>query len=155
MLVPKIIKIVGEDLQKIDLLNKVSSDKIENLALDRIENFPLAHYTITSVVSKEFAMEVAMSFVLADQQDAINTDTDILSDDVLEYRTTEHNLGKMVTIGHYITDSFRRGNLYNEGFELISDGDMEFFIDEYERELVGVVLTLTVQIPHDNSICLT
>ena len=51
------------------------------------------------------------------------------------------------------TQELKRGNLYEQGYQVEEDAEIEFFSDRFEDKLAGVGLDLTVTIQNNVDLC--
>jgi hypothetical protein len=134
------------------LVNHVTFGDIMSVDLDKTTIYPLSHFTVTnSTIGKNY-ISFDLSFLFLDVVDYKKE-----YDDDKSFRDDASNIldvfNTQLQIANALISDLRRGDLYNDKFQMEDDPVCQMFKDKYENELVGWKVDLTITMPNDISIC--
>jgi hypothetical protein len=132
--------------------NKVTFGDILEIDLDKTTIFPLAHITMGDVTFSEHIVTVSIQLFCLDIVDATNE----LTQDDLFYGNDnlQDVLNTQLQVANDIQQQLRRGELFDNDLQLVSDITASPFMDNFENQLAGWAVTINIQLPNTEiSIC--
>lgn len=132
--------------------NKVTFGDILEVDLDKTTIFPLAHITMGDVTFSEHIVTVSIQLFCLDIVDATNE----LTQDDLFYGNDnlQDVLNTQLQVANDIQQQLRRGELFDNDLQLLSDITASPFMDNFENQLAGWAVTINIQLPNNEiSIC--
>jgi hypothetical protein len=132
--------------------NKVTFGDILEIDLDKTTIFPLAHITMGEVTFSEHIVTVSIQLFCLDIVDATNE----LTQDDLFYGNDnlQDVLNTQLQVANDIQQQLRRGELFDNDLQLVSDITASPFMDNFENQLAGWAVTINIQLPNNEiSIC--
>jgi hypothetical protein len=132
--------------------NKVTFGDILEIDLDKTTIFPLAHITMGEVTFSEHIVTVSIQLFCLDIVDATNE----LTQDDLFYGNDnlQDVLNTQLQVANDIQQQLRRGELFDNDLQLLSDITASPFMDNFENQLAGWAVTINIQLPNNEiSIC--
>ncbi len=126
---------------KADLFCKtVTSGSIFNIALNKQDIYPISHIVVNSFREEGTAFAYNLSVI---SMDLVNDD-DSNEQDVIHTQSM---------VGIRLVELLKRGNLFDDKFQLLGGANYEFFRDRFEDKVAGCTATFDVLIPNDMTIC--
>jgi hypothetical protein len=132
--------------------NKVTFGDILEIDLDKTTIFPLAHITMGEVTFSEHIVTVSIQLFCLDIVDATNE----LTQEDLFYGNDnlQDVLNTQLQVANDIQQQLRRGELFDNDLQLVSDITASPFMDNFENQLAGWAVTINIQLPNTEiSIC--
>ena len=132
--------------------NKVTFGDILEIDLDKTTIYPLAHITMGEVTFSEHIVTVSIQLFCLDIVDATNE----LTQDDLFYGNDnlQDVLNTQLQVANDIQQQLRRGELFDNDLQLVSDITASPFMDNFENQLAGWAVTINIQLPNNEiSIC--
>jgi hypothetical protein len=132
--------------------NKVTFGDILEIDLDKTTIFPLAHITMGEVTFSEHIVTVSIQLFCLDIVDATNE----LTQEDLFYGNDnlQDVLNTQLQVANDIQQQLRRGELFDNDLQLLSDITASPFMDNFENQLAGWAVTINIQLPNNEiSIC--
>lgn len=132
--------------------NKVTFGDILEIDLDKTTIFPLAHITMGDVTFSEHIVTVSIQLFCLDIVDATNE----LTQEDLFYGNDnlQDVLNTQLQVANDIQQQLRRGELFDNDLQLLSDITASPFMDNFENQLAGWAVTINIQLPNNEiSIC--
>lgn len=134
------------------IINNVSQGDIFNIDINKPTIFPLAHIVINTATQSESGNTniFNVSVLLMDVCDISKAEPyDLFYDNDNEADI----LNTQFEVGNRLITSLRRGDLYDDGFELNGNANFEAFSDRFENKIVGWTLTFAIETANDMTIC--
>jgi hypothetical protein len=132
--------------------NKVTFGDILEIDLDKTTIYPLAHITMGDVTFSEHIVTVSIQLFCLDIVDATNE----LTQEDLFYGNDnlQDVLNTQLQVANDIQQQLRRGELFDNDLQLLSDITASPFMDNFENQLAGWAVTINIQLPNNEiSIC--
>ena len=123
---------------------------ITDIDLGKQTIFPLAHMIIDNVVHAEKTMQFSFTILTMEQ---IDTTKDYVNDLFLGNNNTHDILNTQLTVSNKLITRLRKGQMYEDGYQLVGDATCEPFFDRFENVLAGWATTFTVEIFNDLDYC--
>jgi hypothetical protein len=132
------------------LVNTVTQGDIFEVDLNKQTIFPLVHIIVNSVQFVNNVQQANVSIMAMDIVDISKDETTILfdgNDNELDVLNTQ------LAILNRVYEMLRRGDLYDDSFQVTGAPNCEPFIDRFENKLAGWTMTFDVLFPNDMTIC--
>ena len=140
---------------KLELINNQSIKTmtfgdLSDIDLQKQTMFPLAHMIVESVTHAEKTMQFSFTILTMDQ---IDTTKEYVNDLFLGNSNTHDILNTQLSVSNRLVTRLRKGQLYEDGYQLVGDATCEPFFDRFENVLAGWATTFTVEIFNDLDYC--
>jgi hypothetical protein len=132
------------------LVNTVTQGDIFEVDLNKQTIFPLVHIIVNSVQFVNNVQQANVSIMAMDIVDISKDETTSLfdgNDNELDVLNTQ------LAILNRVYEMLRRGDLYDDSFQVTGAPNCEPFIDRFENKLAGWTMTFDVLFPNDMTIC--
>lgn len=123
---------------------------ITDIDLGKQTIFPLAHMIIENVVHAEKTMQFSFTILTMEQ---IDTTKDYVNDMFLGNSNTHDILNTQLSVSNKLITRLRKGQMYEDGYQLVGDATCEPFFDRFENVLAGWATSFTVEIFNDLDYC--
>jgi hypothetical protein len=132
------------------LVNTVTQGDIFEVDLNKQTIFPLVHIIVNSVQFVNNVQQANISIMAMDIVDISKDETTSLfdgNDNELDVLNTQ------LAILNRVYEMLRRGDLYDDSFQVTGAPNCEPFIDRFENKLAGWTMTFDVLFPNEMTIC--
>jgi hypothetical protein len=132
------------------LVNTVTQGDIFEVDLNKQTIFPLVHIIVNSVQFVNNVQQANVSIMAMDIVDISKDETTSLfdgNDNELDVLNTQ------LAILNRVYEMLRRGDLYDDSFQVTGAPNCEPFIDRFENKLAGWTMTFDVLFPNEMTIC--
>jgi len=132
-------------------VNTVTFGDIFKVDLSKQTIFPLAHINIQSVTFSEHIMTFSIQVICMDIVDESKKDR--FADDSIPYQGLDNKhdvFNTQLTVINGLQSSLRRGDLFEDRYQLVSDASANQFEDRFENLLAGWSMDLTIEVPNDD-----
>ncbi len=149
-----VIEKLKDRLDANKITNKVSFGDILQVDLDKTTIYPLAHITMGDVVFSDHIVIASVQLFCLDIVDKTNE----LSSDDLFYGNDnlQDVLNTQLQVVNDVQQHLRRGDLFDDKLQLITDVTANPFLDNFENELAGWAVNISIELPNTEiSICST
>jgi hypothetical protein len=138
---------IKAELTNNKLINSVTFGNIDEVELLKQDIYPLAHVGISTGSISDATSEIEVSILFLDIVDVSNDNEEDFNDSEI------YKLNNMLAAATKTTQELKRGNLYEQGYQVEEDADVEFFSDRFEDKLAGVGLDLNITIQNSVDLC--
>jgi hypothetical protein len=126
-------------------VNTVTEGDLFDIDLSKQSIFPLSHLIINTVTAQESVLRFNISILAMDIVDeSKEPTTDIFIGNNNEQDVLNTQLAVQV---------LRRGDLYNDKYQLDGDASLEPFVDRFENKVAGWTATFDIFVNNDIEIC--
>ena len=112
--------------------------------------FPLAHIIVENVTHTEKTMQFSYTVLTMEQ---IDSNKEYVNDLFLGNTNTHDILNTQLSVSNRLVTRLRKGQLYEDGFQLVGDATCEPFFDRFENVLAGWATSFTLEIFNDLNYC--
>jgi hypothetical protein len=132
-------------------VNTVTFGDIFKVDLSKQTIFPLAHVNIQDVTFSDRIMTFTVQVVCMDIVDE-NKEDKLATDSVPHTGLdNKHDIfNTQLTVINGLQSALRRGDLFEDRYQLVSDASANQFEDRFENLLAGWSMTLTIEVPNDD-----
>jgi len=138
---------IKNELDSNVLLNSVTYGDVDEIELLKSNRYPLAHVGISTGTISDATSEINLSVIFIQQVDEVKEQEDSFNDSEL------YAQNNMLSAATRLVQVLKRGDLYQQGFQLNEDATVEFFGDRFTDRVAGVTVDMTVTIKNQASIC--
>ena len=138
---------IKNELDSNVLLNSVTYGDVDEIELLKSNRYPLAHVGISTGTISDATSEINLSVIFIQQVDEVKEQEDSFNDSEL------YAQNNMLSAATRLVQVLKRGDLYQQGFQLNEDANVEFFGDRFTDRVAGVTVDMTVTIKNQASIC--
>jgi len=141
--------IEGQLLSDVNV-NTVTTGDIYDIDLSKMSIFPLSHIIINNVVSQDSVLTFNISVLAMDVVDESKEKTT----DIFRGNNNEQDiLNTQLQVVNKLVKVLRKGDLYNDQFQLDGDANCEPFYERFENKMAGWSATFNVFVNNDITIC--
>jgi len=138
---------IKNELDSNVLLNSVTYGDVDEIELLKSNKYPLAHVGISTGTISDSTSDINLSVIFIQQVDDIKEQEDSFNDSEL------YAQNNMLSAATRLVQVLKRGDLYQQGFQLEEDATVEFFGDRFTDRVAGVTVDMTVTIKNQASVC--
>lgn len=131
-------------------VNTVTTGDIYDIDLAKQSIFPLSHIIINNVSADEQVLSFNVSVLAMDVVDESKKETT----DIFRGNNNEQDvLNTQLQVVNKLIQVLRKGDLYNDQFQLNGDASCEPFYERFNNKLAGWSATFNVLVANDITIC--
>jgi hypothetical protein len=131
-------------------VNTVTEGDLFDVDLSKQTIFPLSHLIINSVVAQESVLRFNISIL---SMDIVDESKETTTDIFIGNNNEQDVLNTQLAVLNKLVQVLRRGDLYNDKFQLDGDANLEPFVDRFENKVAGWTATFDVFVNNDIEIC--
>ena len=131
-------------------IKTVTFGDITDIDLEKATMFPLAHIIVENVTHTEKTMQFSYTVLTMEQ---IDSSKEYVNDLFLGNSNTHDILNTRLSVSNRLVTRLRKGQLYEDGFQLVGDATCEPFFDRFENVLAGWATSFTLEIFNDLNYC--
>jgi hypothetical protein len=131
-------------------VNTVTEGDLFDIDLSKQTIFPLSHLIVNSVVAQESVLRFNVSILAMDIVDESKEPT---LDIFIGNNNEQDVLNTQLAVLNKLVQILRRGDLYDDKFQLDGDANLEPFVDRFENKVAGWTATFDVFVNNDVNIC--
>ena len=146
----EITTVLKDALLEDDFVNTVT--KGGNFDVDIVKQtiFPLSHIIVPNIGHEGATLRFTIEILLLDVEDVANVQT---NDYFRGNNNTDDIHNTQLAVGVRLVERLRRGDLFNDNYQLDGDPNYEDITMEYENGLSGWRLSLDILYKHDMTVC--
>jgi len=145
-----LIKRMKEHFEADPIVNTITQGDIFRVDLNKQTIFPLVHIIVNNV---QFVNNVQQANISVLAMDIVNISKDE-TEDIFDGNDNELDvLNTHLAVLNRMYEFLRRGDLYDDKYQVTGNPTCEPFIDRFENKLAGWTMTFDVLIPNDMTIC--
>ncbi len=131
-------------------VNTVTTGDIYDIDLSKQSIFPLSHIIINNVTANESILTFNVSVLAMDVVDESKEKTT----DIFRGNNNEQDvLNTQLQVINKLIQVLRKGNLYNDQYQLDGNANCEPFYERFENKMAGWSATFNVFVNNDITIC--
>jgi hypothetical protein len=138
------------ELNNDPLINTVSEGDIFSIDLNKQTIFPLCHIMVNSATFVDNVIQYNISIMAMDVVDISKEET------TNKFRGNDNEqdiLNTQINILNRLYEKLRRGNLYDDNYQVDGTPNLEPFIDRFENKLAGWTMTVNINTPNVMTVC--
>ena len=131
-------------------VNTVTEGDLFDIDLSKQSIFPLSHLIINTVTAQESVLRFNISIL---SMDIVDESKEPTSDIFIGNNNEQDVLNTQLAVLNKLVQVLRRGDLYNDKYQLSGDANLEPFVDRFENKVAGWTATFDVLVNNDITIC--
>ncbi|MCK4883587.1 MAG: hypothetical protein KAS30_01825 [Candidatus Diapherotrites archaeon] len=144
---------IREELEKDEFCKTVTYGDIFNVDLKKQTIFPLSHFMVNNATLNGNIWTFSFSLLCMDLVDKVK-DYAEGDPDYFEGVENEQDVwNTQLAVANRVLEMLRRGDLYDELFQLDGQPSCQPFVDRFENDLAGWTVDFTIMIPNGMTIC--
>ncbi len=129
----------------------VTFGDIMDVDLKKTTMFPLSHIMVSDMTFSDHIVTATLDMLFLDIVDDNRNES---TDSFLSNNNMQDILNTQLAVGNVLQSSLRRGELFTNKLQVLSNVSAKPFYDRFENQLAGWAFTITIQLPNNNvSIC--
>ena len=129
----------------------VTFGDIMDVDLNKTTMFPLSHMMVSDMTFSDHIVTATLDMLFLDIVDDNRNET---TDSFLSNNNMQDILNTQLAVGNVLQSSLRRGELFTNKLQVLSNVSAKPFYDRFENQLAGWAFTISIQLPNNNvSIC--
>lgn len=146
----QISQAIKDQLDADAFVNTVTIGDIFKVDLNKQTIFPLSHIMINSAAYNGSTFNYSISVLCMDIVDESKEEVE----DIFVGNDNEQDvLNTQQMVATRLLEMLRRGDLYDDGFQLQEGASIEYFVDRFENKIAGVTATFNVVAENSMTIC--
>ena len=141
---------IKNQLELDSFVNTVTLGDIFKVDLNKQTIFPLSHIMVNNATYLNNIWQFNLSILCMDIVDISKEET---TDLFLGNDNEQDVLNTQLAVVNRVLEVMRRGNMYNDLFELTGSPNCEPFVDRFENKIAGWTVTFDVQVANTMTIC--
>lgn len=146
----QISKAIKDQLDADAFVNTVTIGDVFKVDLNKQTIFPLSHIMINSAAYNGNTFNYSISVLC---MDIVDESKEATTDIFLGNDNEQDVLNTQQMVATRLLEMLRRGDLYDDGFQLQDGASIEYFVDRFENKIAGVTVTMNVIAQNDMTIC--
>jgi hypothetical protein len=146
----QISKAIKDQLDADAFVNTITIGDIFKVDLNKQTIFPLSHIMINSAAYNGNTFNYSISVLcmdIVDESKEATTDIFVGNDNEQDVLNTQQ------MVATRLLEMLRRGDLFDDGYQLQDGASIEYFVDRFENKIAGVTVTMNVVGQNDMTIC--
>lgn len=146
----QISQAIKDQLDADAFVNTVTIGDIFKVDLNKQTIFPLSHIMINSAAYNGSTFNYSISVLcmdIVDESKEATTDIFVGNDNEQDVLNTQQ------MVATRLLEMLRRGDLFDDGYQLQDGASIEYFVDRFENKIAGVTVTMNVIAQNDMTIC--
>ena len=138
------------ELNNDPLINTVSEGDLFSVDLAKQTIFPLCHIIVNSATFVDNVIQYNISILAMDVVDISKEET---SDKFRGNDNEQDVINTQISVMNRLYEKLRRGNLYDDNYQVDGSPSIEFFVDRFENKLAGVTMSFNLNTPNVMTVC--
>lgn len=138
------------ELNSDPLINTVSEGDIFSVDLSKQTIFPLCHIIVNSATFVDNVIQYNISIM---SMDIVDISKDETTDNFRGNDNEQDILNTQISVLNRLYEKLRRGNLYDDNYQVEGSPNCEPFIDRFENKLAGWTMTVNINTPNTMTVC--
>jgi len=129
----------------------VTFGDIMDVDLNKTTMFPLSHMMVSDVAFSDHIITATLDLLFLD---IVDDNREESTDSFLSNNNLQDILNTQLAVGNVLQSSLRRGELFTNKLQVLTNVTARPFYDRFENQLAGWAFTISIQLPNTNvSIC--
>lgn len=129
----------------------VTFGDIMDVDLNKTTMFPLSHMMVSDVAFSDHIITATLDLLFLD---IVDDNREESTDSFLSNNNLQDILNTQLAVGNVLQSSLRRGDLFTNKLQVLTNVTARPFYDRFENQLAGWAFTISIQLPNTNvSIC--
>jgi len=138
------------ELNNDTLVNTVSTGDIFDVDLSKQTIFPLCHIIVNSATFVDNVIQYNISIL---SMDIVDISKDETTNKFRGNNNEQDVLNTQISVLNRLYEKLRRGNLYDDNYQVDGTPNLEIFVDRFENKLAGWTMTININTPNEMTVC--
>ena len=138
------------ELNNDPLVNTVSTGDIFDVDLSKQNLYPLCHIIVNSATFVDNVIQYNISIL---SMDIVDISKDETTNKFRGNNNEQDVLNTQISVLNRLYEKLRRGNLYDDNFQVDGTPNLEIFVDRFENKLAGWTMTININTPNEMTVC--
>ena len=138
------------ELNNDTLVNTVSTGDIFDVDLSKQNLYPLCHIIVNSATFVDNVIQYNISIL---SMDVVDVSKDETTDKFRSNNNEQDVLNTQISVLNRLYEKLRRGNLYDDNYQVDGTPNLEIFVDRFENKLAGWTMTININTPNEMTVC--
>ena len=144
---------IREELEKDEFCKTVTYGDIFSVDLKKQTIFPLKHFMVNNATLIGNIWTFSFSMLCMDLVDKVKEYAEGDPDYFEGVENEQDVWNTQLAVANRVLEMLRRGDLYDELFQLDGQPSCQPFVDRFENDLAGWTVDFTIMIPNGMTIC--
>lgn len=145
-----IIDKIKAQLETEEFVNSITEGSLFDVDFNKVTIFPLVHIIVNNFTFDERTITCNLSILAMDN---VDVSTEQITDDFVGNDNVQWVTNTTLLILNRLYQQLKRGDLYDDGFQVLDTANVEPFQERFENLIAGNTMTLDVVFQNDMSIC--
>lgn len=138
------------ELNNDPLVNTVSTGDIFDVDLSKQNLYPLCHIIVNSATFVDNVIQYNISIL---SMDIVDISKDETTNKFRGNNNEQDVLNTQISVLNRLYEKLRRGNLYDDNYQVDGTPNLEIFVDRFENKLAGWTMTININTPNEMTVC--
>ena len=138
------------ELNNDPLVSTVGSGDIFDVDLSKQTIFPLCHIIVNSATFVDNVIQYNISIL---SMDIVDISKDENTNKFRGNNNEQDVLNTQISVLNRLYEKLRRGNLYDDNYQVDGTPNLEIFVDRFENKLAGWTMTININTPNEMTVC--
>lgn len=130
--------------------NTITKGDLASVDISKNTIFPLTHMIVNGASFRGDVISYSISILSMDVVDFSKEET---TDKFIGNDNEDDILNTQISLLNRLYEKLRRGNLYDDNYQVEGSPTLEPFTDRFENVLAGWTLNLTIIVPNEMTVC--
>lgn len=130
--------------------NTITKGDLASVDISKNTIFPLTHMIVNGASFRGDIISYSISILSMDVVDFSKEET---TDKFIGNDNEDDILNTQISLLNRLYEKLRRGNLYDDNYQVEGSPTLEPFTDRFENVLAGWTLNLTIIVPNEMTVC--
>lgn len=144
---------IREELEKDEFCKTVTYGDIFSVDLKKQTIFPLTHFMVNNATLNGNVWTFSFSMLCMDLVDKVKDYAEGEPEYFEGVENQQDVWNTQLAVANRVLEMLRRGDLYDELFQLDGQPSCQPFVDRFENDLAGWTVDFTIMIPNGMTIC--
>jgi len=138
------------ELNNDPLVNTVTSGDIFDIDISKQNLYPLCHIIVNSATFVDNVIQYNISIL---SMDIVDISKDETTDKFRGNDNEQDVLNTQISVLNRLYEKLRRGDLYDDNYQVDGTPNLEIFVDRFENKLAGWTMTMNINTPNEMTVC--
>ena len=141
---------IQTELNNDPLITTVTQGDIFQIDLSKQTLFPLCHIIVNNATFLENVIQYNISIL---SMDIVDVSKDETTDKFRGNDNEQDILNTQISVLNRLYEKLRRGNLFDDNYQVDGSPGLEIFVDRFENKLAGWTMTMSINTPNEMTVC--
>ena len=138
------------ELNNDPLVSTVGSGDIFDVDLSKQNLYPLCHIIVNSATFVDNVIQYNISIL---SMDIVDISKDETTNKFRGNNNEQDVLNTQISVLNRLYEKLRRGNLYDDNYQVDGTPNLEIFVERFSSKLAGWTMTININTPNEMTVC--